>query len=285
MQTHEAAALRSSSSCGFLNSCTKFGCSPRTVSNKGSCSPVQNCLHKALSSSAPQYHRQNRRIELKRIPVVLQNGELRFRRNAKDGDDSEAGSWSSADAILGATQTRRDILTKFSSAVVLAVANFLGNGSEETAEASVSRRVKLKDVDNQKLQDALRAAVAGDLENAEILFTEIIKEEPTSASGWSNRGSVRISLGKYELATKDFTKAIELAPEAPVPYLNRAISYEAVGRFDEAIADCKTAIENDPEVCIPVFLPDKSKLYLQSQLFGPSQFLRWHLKSVTASTI
>jgi Flp pilus assembly protein TadD len=157
---------------------------------------------------------------------VLQNGELRFRRNAKPGGDYEANSWSSADAILGFTQTRRDILAKFSSALALAVANFLGSGSNEPAEAAVSQRVKLKDVENQKLQDALRAAVVGDLENAENLFTEIIKEEPSSASGWSNRGSVRISLGKYELATEDFTKAIELAPEAPVPFLNRAISYE-----------------------------------------------------------
>eukprot|EP00850_Spirogloea_muscicola_P004921 SM000022S07135 [mRNA] locus=s22:120745:122939:+ [translate_table: standard] len=108
--------------------------------------------------------------------------------------------------------------------------------------------VKLKDVDNQELQDALRAAVAGDLQNSESLFDKLVLDNPDSASIWSNRGSVRVQLGKYEAATEDFTRAIQLAPDAPVPYLNRAIAYEALGQFDEAIADCKSAIINDPDV-------------------------------------
>lgn len=94
------------------------------------------------------------------------------------------------------------------------------------ASAAVSRKVRLKDVENPKLQEALRAAVAGDLEKAEVMFSELIVEEPKSASVWSNRGSVRVSLQKFEQAAEDFSKAIALAPEAPVPFLNRAISYE-----------------------------------------------------------
>ncbi|KAG0570608.1 hypothetical protein KC19_6G174800 [Ceratodon purpureus] len=119
--------------------------------------------------------------------------------------------------------------------------------SDLEAEASVSKTVRLRDVENPKLQEALRAAVVGDLENAENLFSELLKEDPNSASVWSNRGSVRVSMQKYEQAAEDFTKAIALAPEAPVPFLNRAISYEAMGRFDEAIGDCKAAIVNDPD--------------------------------------
>lgn len=121
-----------------------------------------------------------------------------------------------------------------------------GFASNLEAEAA-SRSVRLKDVEYPKLQEALRAAVAGDLEKAETMFSELIEEDPKSASVWSNRGSVRVSLQKYEQAAEDFTKAIALAPDAPVPFLNRAISYEAMGRFDDAIADCKTAIINDPE--------------------------------------
>ncbi|KAJ7520912.1 hypothetical protein O6H91_19G029200 [Diphasiastrum complanatum] len=92
--------------------------------------------------------------------------------------------------------------------------------------AAVSKKVKLKDVENPKLQDALRAAVAGDLETAEILFSELIDEDGESASEWSNRGSVRLSLGKFDEAEQDLTTAIRLAPNAPVPFLNRAIAYE-----------------------------------------------------------
>lgn len=103
---------------------------------------------------------------------------------------------------------------------------FLFGGVGEGQASSVSRRVRLKDVENPKLQEALRAAVVGDLENAENLFSELLVEDPNSASVWSNRGSVRVSLQKFELAAEDFSKAIALAPEAPVPFLNRAISYE-----------------------------------------------------------
>eukprot|EP01018_Ginkgo_biloba_P007754 Gb_05022 [translate_table: standard] len=115
------------------------------------------------------------------------------------------------------------------------------------ARASVSKRVMLKDVENPKLQDALRAAVAGDLENSEKIFSELIADDPENASVWSNRGSVRLSMNKFDEATQDLSEAIKLAPEAPVPFLNRAIAYEALGRYTDAIEDCKSAIVNDPE--------------------------------------
>ena len=109
---------------------------------------------------------------------------------------------------------------------VLALPFFASAAPDFEAHASVSRTVRLKDVENPKLQEALRAAVVGDLENAENLFTELLKEDPNSASVWSNRGSVRVSMQKYEQAAEDFTQAIALAPEAPMPFLNRAISFE-----------------------------------------------------------
>eukprot|EP00252_Welwitschia_mirabilis_P000020 TRINITY_DN10014_c0_g1_i1.p1 TRINITY_DN10014_c0_g1~~TRINITY_DN10014_c0_g1_i1.p1 ORF type:complete len:320 (+),score=55.10 TRINITY_DN10014_c0_g1_i1:116-1075(+) len=110
-----------------------------------------------------------------------------------------------------------------------------------------SRKVRLKDVEDEKIREALRAAVAGDLQKAEIAFSELIQEEPQNASFWSNRGSVRLSLNEFEAAAEDLTKAVKLAPEASVPFLNRAIAYEALGRYQDAVEDCKSAIVNDPE--------------------------------------
>lgn len=139
---------------------------------------------------------------------------------------------------------KRRLVMGFISAVFCAQKNY---GHVAVARATVSKRVRLKDVENPKLQEALRAAVAGDLENSERIFTELIEEDPENASVWSNRGSVRLSMDKFDEATADFSKAIKLAPEAPVPFLNRAIAYEALGYYKDAIEDCKSAIVNDPE--------------------------------------
>eukprot|EP00897_Mesotaenium_endlicherianum_P001483 jgi/Mesen1/1362/ME000013S00852 len=122
----------------------------------------------------------------------------------------------------------------------------LGTATWSFPARAAAQIVKLKNVDSKALQDALRAAIAGDLGTAEALFTQLLAEEPHSASIWSNRGSVRLSMEKFEEATEDFGKAIALAPDASVPYLNRAIAFEALGRYKEAIQDCETAIANDP---------------------------------------
>lgn len=91
---------------------------------------------------------------------------------------------------------------------------------------ALAENVRLEDVESRELQEALEAAISGDLESAEVLFGRLIDQSRDSASMWSNRGSVRLSLGKYEAAVEDFSRAIDLAPYAAVPYLNRAIAYE-----------------------------------------------------------
>ena len=97
---------------------------------------------------------------------------------------------------------------------------------ENSSSGPVSRVVRLRDVDNEEMREALRAAVAGDLNLAESRFTSLIEKYPDSASMWSNRGSVRLSMDKFEEAIGDFTEATRLAPQAPVPLFNRAIANE-----------------------------------------------------------
>ena len=155
----------------------------------------------------------------KRWRVVAQGSSL--------GDGAGVSGASSGERTRRSGVSRRDF-GRFGAALP-----FLAWPNLE-AEASVSRTVRLKDVENPKLQEALRAAVVGDLENAENLFSELLKEDPSSTSVWSNRSSVRVSMQKYEQAAEDFTKAIALAPDAPVPFLNRAISYE-VREHDTAL--------------------------------------------------
>ena len=53
----------------------------------------------------------------------------------------------------------------------------------------ISNSVKLKDVENLKLQEALKVLVAGDLENSVRVFTELIEQDPENVSSWSSIGS------------------------------------------------------------------------------------------------
>lgn len=121
--------------------------------------------------------------------------------------------------------------------------------------------VRIEEVESPSLQAGLQAATQGRYEEAERFFNIFLKEEPTSASAWSNLGNVHLSQGRTDRAVLDFTKAIELAPEAPVPYLNRAVALEQLGvdqeaagnnqgalrLWQEAMRDCDAATQRDPQ--------------------------------------
>ncbi|GJP41675.1 hypothetical protein CLOM_g1316 [Closterium sp. NIES-68] len=150
---------------------------------------------------------------------------------------AEWGTW-------GTSDSSRAVPDWFLPPSAIAAEDSASSSSQATSQ---QRIVRLRDVDDSELQAALRAAVAGDLETAEEMFSRLIARLPESASMWSNRGSVRMSLGRYEEAAEDFARAIELAPTAPVPLLNRGIALGALGRYREALKDCQAAVNVDPQ--------------------------------------
>lgn len=176
-------------------------------------------------------------------PRPLQRGLSQVRATVDPNAKPTASSSAALEGCHTPLGRRRGLLASGLAAAVAALGRAALCPPPAAAESKI---VKLKNVKDPKLQDALRAAVAGDLEGAEELFGRLIAEQPENASLWSNRGSVRVSLEKFEEAASDLSEAVKLAPLAPVPFLNRAIAFEALGRFQEAIDDCKAAIVNDP---------------------------------------
>ena len=59
----------------------------------------------------------------------------------------------------------------------------------------------------------VQAATEQRWEEAERFFQIVLKEEPESASAYSNMGNVHLSQLRPEQAVLDFSRAIELAPE------------------------------------------------------------------------
>jgi tetratricopeptide (TPR) repeat protein len=117
---------------------------------------------------------------------------------------------------------------------------------------------------------------------AVAILTQIIKNDPTNASAYLNRGSAQATLGelsfalndystalrlapdmveawydrgtallhmrRFEGAIADFTEAIRLKPDFALAYCNRGLSEVELGRYDDAIADYAIAIGKEPDL-------------------------------------
>ncbi|ELR98995.1 tetratricopeptide repeat protein [Gloeocapsa sp. PCC 73106] len=96
-------------------------------------------------------------------------------------------------------------------------------------------------------QKALRAMEAGNFNQAEQYWSELIQEFPENPAIWSNRGLARIGQNKLPEALSDYNQAINIAPDAPDTYLNRGAVLEAQGKYTEAIADYNQLLKIQPE--------------------------------------
>ncbi len=67
--------------------------------------------------------------------------------------------------------------------------------------------------------------------------------DPKFATAYSNRGSVRSTMGDNNGALEDYTKAIEFDVNFADPYYNRGIVYFNLGRKDEACNDLRKAAQ------------------------------------------
>ncbi|GAB4377097.1 MAG: hypothetical protein Kow00121_25610 [Elainellaceae cyanobacterium] len=95
-------------------------------------------------------------------------------------------------------------------------------------------------------QQALSAAQQGNHVAAIALFSELILNNPSNASDYSNRGLVYFQNGQIEAALEDYNRAIGLNPRLDSAYNNRANYYAAQGQFLEAILDYDIALDLNP---------------------------------------
>ena len=101
----------------------------------------------------------------------------------------------------------------------------------------------MKTTVDQIIQQAKLVLNEGKLEEAKILFQNIIQVQPTHYKAHTNIGAILIKLGKLDEAEISFKKAIELKPEFVVAHYNLGITQEKLGRFNEAEICYRKAIE------------------------------------------
>ena len=87
-------------------------------------------------------------------------------------------------------------------------------------------------------------------EEAEKVFSDLVKEEPTNAAAYNGLGNAEMQLSEWDDCFESFTKAIELAQKANAPrdtigsyYYDRAFAYYLKEQLGSAKADYLKAAE------------------------------------------
>jgi tetratricopeptide (TPR) repeat protein len=82
---------------------------------------------------------------------------------------------------------------------------------------------------------------------AVAILTQIIKNDPTNAGAYLNRGGVQATVGEIAFALNDYNTALRLAPGMVEAWYDRGTTLSHVRRFDSAIADFTEAIRLKPD--------------------------------------
>ncbi|MCX8053651.1 MAG: tetratricopeptide repeat protein [Armatimonadetes bacterium] len=92
----------------------------------------------------------------------------------------------------------------------------------------------------------LKAAAAGNLDEAASFYNQAIEADPKYAEAYYNRGLLRFARQDFVGAESDLNKAIELDPKDPMAYISRGICWIASMNYPKGMADLNKAIEVAP---------------------------------------
>ncbi len=98
-----------------------------------------------------------------------------------------------------------------------------------------------------KLESAKLYHRGGNLEKAEKLYREVLKEEPYNAQATHLLGLLAMQTGKLEIAKYLIETAIKLDPNDPVFYVNLGVVYYLKKEFKKAKELFEKAIDMDPD--------------------------------------
>jgi lipoprotein NlpI/pimeloyl-ACP methyl ester carboxylesterase len=78
-------------------------------------------------------------------------------------------------------------------------------------------------------------------------YSEVIRQNPTSADAFIGRGSTYLAAGEYDRAIQDYNEAIRLNPRSAGAFTGRGSAYLHKGAYERAIPDFNAAISLNPK--------------------------------------
>jgi protein O-GlcNAc transferase len=134
---------------------------------------------------------------------------------------------------------------------------------------------------NKTLQSAHDHHLAGNAEQAEAIYREILTVQPDNAGVYNDLGNLLQEQDRIEEAIDCYQKAIQLDPGFAGAYYNLAETLQNTGKLDEALELYKKAIELHPDLAgayynIGIILQEKRQFdeaimhYLKVLKFNPN---------------
>ena len=99
---------------------------------------------------------------------------------------------------------------------------------------------------DQLINQAKNLLSKSKFDDAEIIFNEILKIEPTYFKAYINIGVICINQNKLYKAEENFKKAIEIKPDFELAYFNLGTVQEKLGKIEEAEKSFRKSIDIKP---------------------------------------
>ncbi len=117
----------------------------------------------------------------------------------------------------------------------------------------------------QALQIAVQHHQAGQLQQAEILYRQILAQQPNHADALHLLGLIAHQIGRHDLAVDLIGRAIAIQPAYPDAHVNLGSALKSSGQLDEAIVAYRQAIALQPSLPaahnnLGIALADKGQL-------------------------
>ncbi len=102
-------------------------------------------------------------------------------------------------------------------------------------------------VDKALLEEANKKFLSGDHRGAFECYETMLRQDPTNAILWNNRGLALLKMGQLNDASHSFDKANELNPNATLALYHKCLILMQCGKIDEAENCCDKIIASKPK--------------------------------------
>src|ERR1700690_589817 len=98
------------------------------------------------------------------------------------------------------------------------------------------------------LEKGLAHHRAGDVQQAERIYGQVLLRAPDNATAWYLRSVVAMGEKKYARAVEFLERALKSAPENGIYLCNLGEAYRRLERYNEALSALKRATKSSPEL-------------------------------------